>query len=143
LVEERPAISKVQTIIAVVLVAVAAGVVGGYILSSANPQSGPGVIDLSIVETDQINQVDSFMPANVTVTHGTRVTLAVQNGDDQARTFEISALGINQTISSGTADRITFTPSQTGVFEMFVPSTPASAANGKASPSITGYLIVN
>lgn len=138
---ERKALAKMQGIVVIVVVLVAAVAVGAYVLSSGRPQSGPTEIDLSIIESDPVNQVDSFNPANITAVHGAAVTLAVNNGDDAARTFEISALGVNQTIGSGATIRMSLTMGQPGVYEMYVPAAPPS--NGlKASPSITGYLIV-
>jgi plastocyanin len=137
--QERTAITRAMAIIAIVVV-LAAGVAGAYFLSG-NSQSGSGPIDLTIVETDPVNQVNNFNPTNITVSHGTTVTLAIQNFDDVARTFVISAFNVNQTIGSGAAARITFTVGQPGVYTMMLP--PAPAANGyRASPVVTGYFIV-
>ena len=138
---KRSAIARAQWVITVAVILVVAGA-GVYFLDSGKSQSGPGAISLSIIETDPVNQVDSLSPGNITVSHGTSVTLAVQNHDDAPRTLEISAFNVNQTIGSGLTARISFTVGQPGVFEMFVP--PRPPANGlKASPSMTGYLIVN
>lgn len=127
-----------QGIIAVVVIVVAIGA-GAYFTLGGS--SGPGPIDLSIVETDPVNQINNFNPTNLTLTHDTTVTLAIQNGDDVARTFVISAFNVNQTIGSGAAARITFTVGSPGVFPMELP--PAPAANGfRASPLVTGYVIV-
>jgi len=124
----------------VLAIVVAAGA-GGYFLSQS--QSGSGPVDLSIVETDPVNQIDSFSPANVTVTHGTDVTFAIQNGDDETRVFQISAFNVNQTIISGQTVRFSFTVGQAGTFKMFSPQTlPSAASNGKPGSAITGYLIV-
>jgi len=137
---ERAAITRLQGIIIVVVI-LAAGVGGAYFLNPGKSQSSSGPISVSIIETDPVNQVDSLVPANITVSHDSSVTLAIQNHDDAARTFEIKAFNVNQTIGSGVTARVTFTVGQPGVFEMFVP--PRPPANGlKASPSITGYLIV-
>jgi uncharacterized membrane protein len=142
LLDERAAISKMLAVVAVVvIVAVGAGAV--LLLNRGGSQSGPSTIVLKIYESDPIRQADSFDPTNITVSHGSTVILAVQNGDDQARTFQISAFNVNQTIGSGSVERITITVGQTGVYEMFLPATTAaSAANRHASPSVTGYLIV-
>ena len=139
--DDRTAITNFQAAIAVVVVIVAAVASGGYILSTGVTPTSSHETDLSIIETDPVNQVDSFSPQNITAAHGTTVTIAIMNGDDAARTFEISAFDVNQTIASGVTARVTFTVGQPGVFEMYVPPTPPS--NGlKASPPITGYLIV-
>jgi heme/copper-type cytochrome/quinol oxidase subunit 2 len=129
-----------QALIIIVVILVA-GAAGAYFLSAGKSQSGSGPIDLSIVETDPVNQINSFNPTNITVSHGTTITLAIQNGDDIARTFVIAAFNVNQTIGSGAAARITLTVGQPGVFPMVLP--PTAAANGfKASATVTGYLIV-
>jgi plastocyanin len=138
---KRKAVTKMQGVIVVVVVLVAVVAAGAYVLSSGRSQPSSNEIDLAIIESDPVNQVDSFNPANITAVHGTTVNLAVNNGDDAARTFEISALNVNQTIGSGETVRMTLTMGQPGAYKMFVPATPPS--NGlKASPSITGYLIV-
>jgi hypothetical protein len=138
---ERAAITRTVWILVVVAVLVVAGA-GAFLLNSKS--GGPGPIDLTIVESNPVTQADSFDPGNITVTHGTTFTLAVLNGDDEPRTFEISALSVNQTIGSDQTIRLTLTIPQAGVYEMFVPSTPPSAINGaRASPAITGYLIAS
>jgi plastocyanin len=139
----RTAIARMQAVIVIVVVLVAAAAAGVYLLNPGKSQPGPTLIVVSIIETDPVNQVDSLDPANVTVSQGTTITLAIQNHDDAERTFQISALNVNQTVSSGATERITLTVGQAGVFQMFVPARPAIPAQGiKASPSITGYLIV-
>jgi Cupredoxin-like domain len=138
---ERAAITRTVWIVVVVAVLVVAGA-GAFVLSSKS--GGPGPIDLTIVESNPVTQADSFDPVNVTVVHGTTFTLAVLNGDDEPRTFEISALNINQTIGSDGTFRFTLTCPEPGLYKMFVPSTPPSAINGaRASPSITGYIIAS
>lgn len=130
-----------QAIILVLVIVVAAGGVGAYFLTKGGSSSGPQLIDLVLVESNPVTQSDSFNPENVTIVHDTTVTLAIQNGDDEARTFEISAFNVNQTIGSGDTDRITFTVGGPGTFPIYVP--PAPAYQGfKASPSVTGYIIV-
>ncbi|MGH9919227.1 MAG: cupredoxin domain-containing protein [Nitrososphaerales archaeon] len=138
---ERSAITQMQGIIVAVVIVVAVGA-GAYFLTAGKSGSNSGTIDVSIIESDPVNQVDDFNPGNVSLTHGTTVTFAVQNGDDEARTFEITAFNVNQTIGSGATDRITFTVGAPGVYQMFLPATPPF--NGyKASPSVMGYVIVS
>jgi cupredoxin-like protein len=140
---DRAAISRTVGIVVVLAVLVVAGA-GAYLATSGKSGSGPRIIDVTIVESNPVTQADSFDPGNVTVTHGTTFTLAVLNNDDEPRTFEISALNINQTIGSDGTIRLTITVPQAGVYKMFVPSTPPSLVNGpRASPSITGYLIAS
>jgi Cupredoxin-like domain len=140
----RKAIARMQGVIAIVVVVAVVVAAGVFLLNPGKTQSGSSVIALSIIESDPVNQVDSLDPANITVTHGTTVTLAVQNHDDAERSLQITAFNVNQTIGSGTTQRITFTAGQTGVFQMIVPARPANETlNLKASPAVTGYLIVN
>jgi plastocyanin len=136
--QERAAIARTLGIIVAVVIVVAVGA-GGYFLSQGQSNSGP--IEVSIVESDPVNQVDSFNPENISLIHGTTVTVAVQNGDDEARTFEISAFNVNQTINSGATSRITFTVGSPGVYKMYLPPEPAYPGF-KASPGVTGYVIV-
>jgi hypothetical protein len=126
--------------IIVIVVVLAAAVAGAYFLNG-NSQTASGTVDLSIVETDPVNQLNMFQPTNITVMHDSTVTLAIQNFDDVGRTFVIAAFNVNQSIASGAAARITFTVGQPGVFQMVLP--PAPPANGfRASPVVTGYFIV-
>ena len=136
---ERTAISRIQAIIAVAVIVVAVGA-GGYFLSQGQSNSGP--VDLSIVETDPVLQVDAFNPQNVTLSHGSVVTFAIQNGDDEARTFQISAFNVNQTIASGATNRVTFTVGAPGVYTMYLPPEPPLGPF-HASPAVTGYVIVD
>ena len=141
----RNAIARTQAMILVVVVVVVVAAVAAFALlgsGSGTSQSSSGTLSLAIVETDPVNQVDSLSPANLTVAHGTTVTLAVQNHDDAPRFLQISAFNINATIDSGTTQRVTFTVGSPGVFQMYVPARPAENAL-KASPAITGYLIVS
>ena len=129
-----------QGIIVVVVIVAAVG--AGAYFSLGGSSSGKGPVYLSIVETDPVNQVNNFNPMNLTLTHDTTVTLVIQNGDDVARTFVISAFNVNETIASGTATRITFNVGSPGVYTMVLP--PAPAANGfRASAAVTGYVIVS
>lgn len=138
----RRAVSKAQGLIIIIALIVAGG--GGAYFLSGHSQSGGGTIDLSIVETNPVEQIDSFNPANITVTHDTTVNLAIQNGDDETRVLEISAFNVNETIISGETVRISFTVGAPGVFKMYSPQTPPSAAsNGKPGSPITGYVIVS
>lgn len=130
-----------QGMVAVLVIVVAVGA-GVFFLGFGQSPSGSGPIDLSIVETDPVNQLNSFNPQNITVPHDTTVTLAIQNGDDVARNFVISEFNVNQTIASGAAARITFTVGSPGVFTMELPPAPATSAF-RASPVVTGYIIVS
>jgi Cupredoxin-like domain len=141
LLKERPAITRMQGMVAVLVIVVAAGA-GAYFLTLGQSSSGPGPILLQIIETDPVNQVDNLSPGNITVSQGSTITLAIQNHDDAPRSLVIAAFNVNQTIGSGATERITFTVGQPGVYTMFVPARPAFDGF-KASPAISGYLIVS
>jgi Cupredoxin-like domain len=141
----RTAVTQMQGIIIVVVVIIAAVGLGAYFLTQGKSPSGApksSTVDLVLVESNPVLQNDSFDPANVTATHDTTLTLVVQNGDDEARVFEINAFNVNETIGSGITERITINLGQPGTFQMYVP--PAPPYNGfKASPAVIGYLIVD
>ena len=132
--------ARTQSVI-LILVIVVAAVFGGYLLSKGGSGGGQ-TIDLVLVESNPVTQTDSFSPENITVTHDTTVTLAIQNGDDEARTFEISAFNINQTIGSGDTERVSLTVGAPGTFEIYVPAAPPYEGY-RASPAVVGYIIVS
>lgn len=132
----RSGISRMLMVVALVVVVVGAG---GVILLSGGGSAGSGPLLFQIIETDPVNQVDSLSPINATVAHGS-ITIAVQNHDDAPRNFEITSLNINQTVGSGSTERISVTVAP-GTYQIYIP--PRPPYNGfKASPSMTGYLIV-
>lgn len=138
--EARHGLARMQAVLIVVVIVIA-GVVGVYALSMQGSNSTN--VSIAITETDPVNQVDEFVPANVTVKEGTPVTFAVQNGDDENRIFTISTFNFNITILPGTTQRGTFTPDKTGTFKMFSPQTlPSAASVGKPGTPCTGYLTV-
>ena len=141
----RTAITQMQGIIVVVVVIIAVVGLGAYFATQGKSSSGgqkSSSVDLVIQESNPVLQNDVFAPTNITASHDTTLTLVVQNGDDEARTFEINAFNVNQTIGSGITERITINLGQPGTFQMYVP--PAPPYNGfKASPAVIGYLIVN
>jgi len=138
---QRKALSTMKGVIVVALVLVAAG--GGIYFTNMNQTGAGKTIDLSIVEADPVNQIDAFSPANITLSHGTTVTLAIQNGDDETRYFQIYDLSINQTIISGQTQRVTFTVGAPGTYKMYSPQTlPSAVSNGRPGSAITGYLVV-
>lgn len=138
---ERAGLSRTTTLIALVIVVVAA-VAGGAFLLGGSGSPGSSTILIQIIETDPVNQIDNLEPVNVTVPSGTPVTLAIQNHDDAPRNFVISALNVNQTVGSGSTERITITAPSPGVYEIFIPARPPYDGF-KASPSMTGYLIAS
>ncbi len=140
----RLGLARVQVALIIVVIVVAAGV-GAYVFSTQGSNGGPAskTIQMKITETDPVNQIDSFVPQNVTVKQGTSVTLAVQNGDDEIRVMTIAAFNLNFTIDAGTTQRATFTADKSGTFTMYSPKTvPSAASVGKPGSPCTGYLTV-
>lgn len=127
-------------VVVIVIAVVAVGGVGEYALSLGS-HSGAVQVQWSLVESDPVNQVDAFNPMNITIPHNSTVTLAIQNLDDQSRTFQIGAFNVNETIPAGATNRVTFTVGAPGTFVVFVPPKPPFEGF-KASPSVTGYIIV-
>jgi heme/copper-type cytochrome/quinol oxidase subunit 2 len=139
----RPAISRVVWVFGVItLLAVAAG---EYLLAQdTKGASGPSrTIDVAIIETDPILQLDHFFPDNFTLTLGENVTIAVQNGDDELRVFTIQAFNVNFSMPAGTAYRVTFQADKTGTFPFFSPKTPPSpVSQGRPGPRLDGNVTV-
>jgi heme/copper-type cytochrome/quinol oxidase subunit 2 len=127
--------------IVLILAVVVVAAIGEYALSPGGSGSGAVQVQWSLVESDPVNQVDAFVPMNITVPHDSTVALAIQNEDDQSRTFEISAFNVTATIQAGATDRMTFTVGGPGTFVVFVPGKPPFEGF-KASPAVTGYIIV-
>jgi len=140
----RLGLARMQVALILVVIVVAAGV-GAYALSTQGSSGGSGsqTVQMKITETDPVNQIDSFVPQNVSVKQGTSVTLAVQNGDDEIRVMTIAALNVNFTIDAGTTQRVTFSADKIGTFTMYSPKTvPSAASVGKPGSPVTGYLTV-
>ena len=99
---------------------------------------------MNVVETDPANQLDSFVPQNVTVKQGVSVTLAVHDGDDEDRVVTIAAFNVNFTIQAGTAARSPpFIANKVGTFAVYSPQTlPSAASHGKPGSPVTGYITV-
>lgn len=136
----RSGLARTQVALIIVLIVVAGGV-GAYSLLTQG--SNDNIVHLSITETDAANQIDSFVPQNVTVKMGTTVNFAVFDGDDEIRVMTIAALNVNVTIDAGTTQRFSFTPDKVGTFTMFSPKTvPSAVSNGRPGSPVTGYLIV-
>jgi len=127
--------------IAILLVVVAVGA-GVYLFSSSpnSAQSSSVEIRVDIMETDPVNQIDSFIPLNITVSQGKTVTLAVHNGDDEPRQFLFGTFDINASVGAGTTSRFTFLATKVGTFEFT--SYATKVLYGKVSPTLTGYLKV-
>jgi len=140
----RLALARMQVALLIVVIVVAAGV-GAYALSTQGASGGTGsvTIQMKITETDAVNQIDNFVPQNVTVKQGSSVELAVQNGDDEIRVMTIPAFNVNFTIDAGTTQRHTFIADKSGTFSMYSPKTvPSAASVGKPGSPCNGTLTV-
>jgi heme/copper-type cytochrome/quinol oxidase subunit 2 len=138
----RCGLARAQGALIIVVLAVAAGA-GAYAVSTQGSNTNSNEIRLSITETDPVNQVDNFVPQNVTVKAGTPVTFAVQNGDDEDRVFTVAGFGFNFTIPAHTTVRSVLTPDKAGTFTMYSPQTkPSAVSGGKPGSACTGYLTV-
>jgi heme/copper-type cytochrome/quinol oxidase subunit 2 len=136
----RLGLARMQVALIIVVIVVAAGV-GAYALSTQGSNSNE--VPLQITETDPVNQIDNFVPQNVTVKVGTPVSFAVFNGDDEDRVFTITAFNFNITIPAHTTFRAPFTATTTGTFTMYSPQTkPSAVSAGKPGSPCTGYLTV-
>jgi hypothetical protein len=139
--ERRGASAIIWILLLVALVVIASA---GYFLTEKPP--GPDsahTIDLAIVETNPVLQLDHFFPDIINVTVGENVTLAIQNGDDELRVLTLSEFDINVTIPPGTADRVNFAADTAGNFSFFSPKTPPSAVSqGRLGPRLDGTFDV-
>ena len=138
----RLGLARMQVALLIVVIVVAAGV-GAYALSIQGGGSNSQTIQMKITETDPVNQIDNFVPQNLTVKQGTSVELAVQNGDDEIRVMTIPAFNVNFTIDAGTTQRHTFIADKSGTFSMYSPKTvPSAVSVGKAGSPCNGTLTV-
>jgi hypothetical protein len=139
------ALARERAIALVVIVALVVGA-GVYFLSSSQApsttQNNNVEIQIVIKETDPVNQIDNFVPANVTARLSQNVTIAVQNGDDEPRLFVLLTFGVNETIAAGTTGRVTFLASEAGTFKFTSTGGASSVSNGKPAQTLIGYLTV-
>ena len=137
-------IARRRGVILLIVFGIAAGA-GLYLFGPARNQNGGqqrGSIQfqISIQETDPINQIDSFVPQNVSATQGASVTFVIHNGDDEPRVFTLGAFGVNQTISPGTTARFTFMADKVGTFQFS--SIATIVLFNKTALTLVGYLTV-
>jgi hypothetical protein len=76
-----------------------------------------------------VGTVDTYVPANFTVTEGKNVTLVILNTDDNRHGIAIPEFGLKNTlIPPGDTIRVSFVANQTGTFEYSEP--PGDCAGG-------------
>jgi heme/copper-type cytochrome/quinol oxidase subunit 2 len=81
--------------------------------SSGNAQT----VDMQIIGGVGVGTVDTYVPANFTVTEGKNVTLTILNTDDNVHGIAIPSFGVKNTlISPGDTVRVWFIANQTGTF---------------------------
>lgn len=132
-----------RTIVVILIVLILLVAVAEYAINSGH--SGTTEVDITVVETDPVNQLDHFFPDNVTLTEGHSYQLAVLNGDDDVRVFTATEFGINETLNPGEAVRVNFTPNATGTFTFYSPVTPClnnDICHGKPGPYLSGTFTV-
>ncbi|MDA4118011.1 MAG: cupredoxin domain-containing protein [Thaumarchaeota archaeon] len=143
------AISRALAAAVVIVIVLAAGA-GIYVYTSMQSQTqGAGStatstqteIVLQIVETDPVKNINNFNPGNITARQGITVMLAVSNHDDAARYFLFPQFNINQTISAGTTQRMSFVADKVGTFTFTSVITDPNNPREKNS-TITGNLMV-
>lgn len=139
---KRAGISRKILVLLVALALVVA--LGEYVLSTEH-HGGATEIDIEVVETDPVNQLDHFFPDNFTAKLGENLTLAILNGDDDVRVFTLPKFGINETLLPGEAVRVSLTANETGTFIFYSPQTPCLNQNichGKPGPYLSGNFTV-
>jgi len=115
---------------------------GEYFLSTRS--GGVTEVDITIVETNPILQLDHFYPDNLTLALNEKVQFAILNEDDEVRVFAMPSFGINSTMAPGEAVRVNFVANQTGTFTFFSPVTPPSpVSQGRDGPYLNGTITVS
>jgi len=114
-----------RLVVAVVIVVVVLGASTGYYVSTLN--SGPaGSVTVQVMVTAGLpsnGQPDEFIPRNFTVLECQHVTIVFFNPDDDPHELAIPAFGVDTgVVQSGVTTRVTFIPSQVGVFPYFEPA---------------------
>ncbi|MBV9410187.1 MAG: cupredoxin domain-containing protein [Acidimicrobiia bacterium] len=65
------------------------------------------------------NGVSAFNFATITVTQGNKINLEVDNTTDKAHGFSIDAFNIHRVVEPGKAQKVSFTPNETGQFRVY------------------------
>jgi heme/copper-type cytochrome/quinol oxidase subunit 2 len=137
----RRGISRRTKWLALIIVLVLLVAAGEYFLSTRS--NGTTEVDITIVETNPILQLDHFYPDNLTLALNERVQFAVLNEDDEVRVLTIPSFGINATMAPGEAIRVNAVANQTGTFVFFSPITPPSpVSQGRDGPYLNGTITV-
>jgi hypothetical protein len=141
--ERRPGYSRTVWIIVAVIV-VAAVAAGEYAIGLGSGKSnGTREIDLHIIEDDPIQQIDHFYPNVLYAQAGQNISLAIQNTDDETRSFTVLEYNINISISAGSTERITFQPNKVGNFSFVTPVAPPSVVSqGRLAPCLIGTFFI-
>jgi len=138
--KSRPGISR--TIWALIVVFVLALAAGEYALNSES-HGESREIDITIVETNPILQIDYFYPDSFSANLNQNVTLAVLNDDDNVRVLTVPAFNINETLSPGEAARVPLLADKAGAFLFYSPKTPPNAVSqGRIGPCLNGTLTI-
>lgn len=130
-------------VVAAVILVVVVGVgeyFGGAL--SSQPHSNSVLINIQITGGEGGQTIDRPYPNAVTVKQGQNVTLAILNTDDNTHGFVQASLGINTgKILPGATYRLSFTPSQTGMFEFTQPPGYCTGGFGNICNSIQDMVL--
>jgi Cupredoxin-like domain len=139
---QRPALSRKWWVILIVI-ALLVVALGEAELGIGKAPKGTMQIDLRIIEDNPILQEDHFYPDSIYVPLNENISLFVQNGDDELRTFSLPQFNINLTISPGTAQQVQFKASSLGAFNFTSPITgPSAESAGRQGPCLRGFFMV-
>jgi hypothetical protein len=140
--DKRPALSRWVWIIVIIVVIAVIGV-GEAELNIGGVSKGTTQIDLRIIEDNPVLQEDHFYPDSLYVPLNQNVSMAVQNTDDEQRTFSLPQFNINVTISPGETQRVNFEANKLGTYNYTSPITPPSIASaGRQGPCLRGFFTV-
>jgi heme/copper-type cytochrome/quinol oxidase subunit 2 len=124
-------------LIAVLVVAVIAS--SAYLSGSFGSKSTTNTqtVDLQIIGGVGVGTVDTYVPANFTVTEGKNVTLAISNTDDNTHGIAIPQFGVQNTIiPPGDTGRVWFIANQTGSFKYAEPPGDCKGGYGGVCNSV-------
>jgi heme/copper-type cytochrome/quinol oxidase subunit 2 len=129
--------SKALALIAVIIVAVIAS--GAYLSGtfSSKTSSNTQTVDIQIIGGVGIGTVDTYVPANFTVTEGKNVTLAISNTDDNRHGIYIPQFDVKNTlIPPGDTVRVWFIANETGIFKYSEPQGDCAGGVGGVCNSV-------
>jgi heme/copper-type cytochrome/quinol oxidase subunit 2 len=129
---------KALALIAVIVVAVIAS--GAYLsgtFGGSKTSSSGQTVDMQVIGGVGVGTVDTYVPANFTVTEGQNVTLVILNTDDNRHGIAIPQFGLKNTlIPPGDTIRVWFVANETGVFKYSEPAGDCAGGFGGVCNSV-------